>query len=105
MITCHEEHEHGTAGAAVACDRARQPSGYTLTNAEYHKRKAALTRARNSGDPKKIIATVRAARILFEQQGFPDSWPTWRIAVSDLTFHDDAAIRQAARAEEDAWTL
>lgn len=44
---CTAQHEHGTPGAAAHCDRERQPSGYTLTQEEFRKRKTALTRAIN----------------------------------------------------------
>lgn len=65
---------------------------------------AALTRAKHSGDPRKIITAVRGARLAFDRDGWPDQWPTWRIALNDLdTIRYDEATRAAVREENDKW--
>lgn len=78
---------------------------YDALNKVKRAQKAALTRAQHSSDPTRIIMAVRAARLAFEQHGFPDQWPTWKIAVDDLNWHNDPIIRTAARTESDAWNL
>lgn len=56
---------------------------YTLTQKEFVRLKSKLTRAVNSKDPKKIIATVDAAMRIFEEKGYPDSWHRWEAAKRD----------------------
>jgi hypothetical protein len=56
---------------------------YTLTNEELRKLKASLTRAKNSKDPKKVIATVNSTLARFEAVGFPDCWQDWERAKLD----------------------
>jgi hypothetical protein len=53
---------------------------------ELPKLKAALTRAKNSGDPKRVIETVDHAFKRFEEIGWPDQWATWNIAREDALF-------------------
>jgi hypothetical protein len=65
--------------------------------------KAALTRAKNTGDPFKIIAEVRRARLAFDIHGWPDQWPLWAIEVRDREFDADPLVRAAARDEADEW--
>jgi hypothetical protein len=80
-----------------------------ISNDEHRKLKTRLTRAVNGGDPYKILATVRAAREQFEREGFPDDWPRWRNAASDLEWnrldggYPDFEVQDAARQEEDCW--
>jgi hypothetical protein len=82
---------------------------YTLTQQEFRRHKANLTRAQNSGDPWKVLAAVKAAREQFQREGFPDNWNNWRNAASDLAFnrlndgYPDFDVQDAARAEEDRW--
>lgn len=45
--------------------------------------KAALTRARKTGDPNKVIACRNAAIRIFEEYGYPDCWQDWDRAVAD----------------------
>ena len=59
------------------------PVNYDAMKKEYPKLKAALTRAKNSKDPKKIIATVDLAFARFEEIGYPDAWSTWENAKRD----------------------
>lgn len=75
---------------------------YTLTRQEYSKAKAALTRARNSGDDGKLLDTVKAARHLFDRKGYPDNWSRWRNALEDLLW-GDRDCREDALAERDEW--
>ncbi len=76
---------------------------YEKLNQVKTKCKAALTRAENSGDPSKVIAAVKQARLAFNEYGWPDQWPIWAVAIRDLEFHDDRTISAAARAEADEW--
>jgi len=62
------------------------PSEYTLTQAELTKLRAALTRAKNSKDPQKVIRTCNAALARFEQVGYPDCWSNWQRAKDDAEF-------------------
>jgi hypothetical protein len=56
---------------------------YTLTEREFVILKARLTRAKNSGDPEKVIAETKHAFAIFEEKGYPDAWNNWRIAEED----------------------
>lgn len=56
---------------------------YTLTQAEFTKLKSKLTRAKNSKDPDKIIATVDEAMVIFADKGYPDNWHNWERAKED----------------------
>ena len=48
--------------------------------------KAALTRAKNSGDPEKILAAAQAALDEFEVEGWPDQWSLWQRAKDDAVY-------------------
>lgn len=51
---------------------------------QWTNQKSALTRAVNSGDPAKIIATTKKAVAQWEEKGYwPDAWHRWNIALSD----------------------
>ena len=77
---------------------------YVALNKAKRKHKSALTRARNSGDPYKVIAACGAARLDFEHTEFPDNWPTWTIALADVQTNEASReVWRAAQAEEDAW--
>lgn len=69
---------------------------YEAMNKSVRRHKAALTRAKNSGDPAKVIAAVDAAFAEWDQPGmaYPDSWHTWNIAKQDALF---AQARQDGR--------
>lgn len=56
---------------------------YTLTQAEFRKLKSKLTRAINSKDHDKIIATVDEAMSIFDDKGYPDDWNRWNRAKED----------------------
>ena len=58
---------------------------YALANKLHRKHKSALTRAKNTRDPHKVIAAVNAFYDEFEDAGLPltDDWHTWSIAKSD----------------------
>ena len=56
---------------------------YTLTPKEFRSMKAALTRAKNSKDPQKLLSTANAALARFEEVGFPDNWHMWQSAKDD----------------------
>lgn len=54
----------------------------------YRAQKAALTRAKNSGDPTKVTAEVdRFAReYRDEYKPLPDDWHRWNIAFNDAAY-------------------
>lgn len=50
------------------------------------KHKAALTRAKNSGDGGRVLRAVEAAVKEWNEIGaWPDNWATWNIALSDVS--------------------
>lgn len=57
-----------------------------ISQREYVRLKGRLTRAKNSADPRKVVAEVRYAVAIFNAEGWPDSWPNWRIALDDAAF-------------------
>lgn len=69
---------------------------YAALNAMVRRQRAALTRAINSQDLDKLVATVRAAVIEWNQPGamWPDDWSRWQRALDDaLPFHEHVDIR------------
>lgn len=58
---------------------------YKALNRMVRKHKAALTRAKNSGDPHKVIVACEAARDDFNAGIWPDNWPMWNIAYEHAT--------------------
>lgn len=63
------------------------PIDYAAMSREHPKLKAALTRAKNSGDPVKVLDAVEKAYDRFDAIGaWPDDWHTWNIALSDADF-------------------
>lgn len=56
-----------------------------VSNAEYSRQKSALTRAINSGDPDKVIATCRKTVGEWDGKAWPDDWHRWNIALGDAT--------------------
>ena len=77
--------------------RASLPKREYISNEEYRKQKAALTRAINSGDPRKVLATVEKTLAAWRTSVWPDDWSRWRNAL------DDAAT--AAKYKHDDWEL
>ncbi len=53
---------------------------------ELSRLKGALTRAKNSGVPSKIIDECDKAFARFDVIGWPDNWATWQIARDDAMF-------------------
>lgn len=45
--------------------------------------KSRLTRAKNTGDPHRVIAVCDEALGLFQDQGYPDCWHRWEAARDD----------------------
>lgn len=61
-----------------------RPINYALMSKEYPKLKSALTRAKNSNDPIKVLRAVERFLDLSAEVGcMPDDWATWRIALED----------------------
>jgi hypothetical protein len=56
---------------------------YTLTQAEFRTLKSRLTRARNSGDPEKVLNECAHAFAIFDEKGYPDDWHRWERASND----------------------
>ena len=60
---------------------------YDRMNREYPKLKAARTRARNSGDPLKVLAAVeRFVTVSDEVGAMPDDWSGWRNDLEDAFY-------------------
>lgn len=54
-----------------------------LTKQEFRNLKSALTRAKNSNDPYKLLSTASAALARFDEVGLPDNWHLWQCAKDD----------------------
>lgn len=59
---------------------------YDAMKKELPRLRAALTRAKNTNDPQKVIDTVDAAFARFDVIGFPDQWHAWQRAKDDAIF-------------------
>lgn len=59
---------------------------YETMNRNFPKQKAALTRAINSGDPEKVIATTRKTIAEWEAASgaWPDDFARWQRALDDI---------------------
>ena len=68
---------------------------YERMNKVYPKQKAALTRAIKSGDADRIISTVAAAVVEWDEIGaWPDGWHRWQNALDDaLPWNDRIDMR------------
>jgi hypothetical protein len=56
---------------------------YAALNKMVRRHRAALTRAKNSGSPEKVLAAVAEAYADFDATMWPDGWHTWEIAYRD----------------------
>lgn len=56
-----------------------------IDNKTFWNLKSRLTRAKNTKDPRKILAETQHALEIFERDGFPDAWHTWKIAAYDAS--------------------
>jgi len=54
-----------------------------ITNADFRRQKAALTRAINSGDPLKVLDTVEKTLKEWHGKAWPDDWSRWLRALED----------------------
>lgn len=59
------------------------PKREYISNAEFRKLKSALTRAKNSGDPERVLKAVEDAVEVFNAKIWPDDWAMWRVALED----------------------
>lgn len=90
------------ARARAATERrnaARVPVDYAALNKLVRQQKAALTRAKNTGDPEKVAEVVAAAVRAWNQPGcmWPDNWSLWERTLNDmLPFHQQVDIRELA---------
>jgi hypothetical protein len=57
-----------------------------ISNAEYRKQKAALTRAINSGEPRRVIIACERVVEAWRGKAWPDDWHRWNIALGDACF-------------------
>lgn len=71
------------------------PHDYKALNKMVRRHKSALTRAKNSGDPKRVIAACDSAFAEFDQTLWPDNWHLWNIARSDAEFELARSPRSA----------
>jgi hypothetical protein len=72
---------------------------YAALNTMIRRQRAALTRAKNSGDLDKLVATIRAAVNEWNQPGamWPDDWHRWQCALDDaLPWNQQVDIRDLA---------
>lgn len=71
----------------TAKEAARVKTDYDALNKMVRRQRAALTRAKNSGDPDKVVVVVAGAVREWNRPGmiWPDDWPTWRCALWDAT--------------------
>lgn len=78
-----------SALARSAARPAPRRIDYDRMNRVGPKHKAALTRARKTGDPEKIAQVCKAAVAEWEEIGaWPDNWAMWQSALSDaLPWH------------------
>ena len=67
------------------------PHDYTKLQAKFRKHKAALTRAKNSKDPDKIIAACDAFFADFGDDPLPDNWSLWQRAKDDAEHEKEMA--------------
>jgi hypothetical protein len=84
-------------------DAATPRVDYTALNRMVRRQRAALTRAKNSGDLDKLVVTVREAVIEWNQPGsmWPDDWSAWQRALDDaLPFHQRVDIRDVGKTQE-----
>lgn len=72
---------------------------YDALNKMVKRQKAALTRARNSGNPEKVIIACRDAVREWNKPGaiWPDNWSLWERTLNDmLPWHQQVDIRDLA---------
>ena len=61
------------------------PINYELANRQRRAQKSALTRAKNSGVPTKVLVVCRAAVNQWRAWGaWPDDWSNWQRALDDV---------------------
>lgn len=60
-----------------------------ITNAQYRAQKARLTKAKNSGDPKRVLEAVEKTLEEWDGKVWPDDWHRWNVALSDALFAYD----------------
>jgi hypothetical protein len=64
---------------------ARKPIDYARMQKEFPKQKAALTRARKTGDPEKVAAVCKAAVEVWNEIGaWPDDWALFQRTLDDV---------------------
>lgn len=74
---------------------ARTPVDYAALNRMVRRQRAALTRAKNTGDLDKLVRTIKTAVKEWDAPGsmWPDDWSRWQNALDDaLPFHQHVDI-------------
>ena len=77
-------HEHD--GDRTCETRRHRARDYKAVNQMVRRQRAALTRARNSGDPEQVILACRDALREWNTPGsmWPDDWGSWQRALDDV---------------------
>jgi hypothetical protein len=57
-----------------------------ITKADYRRQKSALTRAKNSGDPVKVLDAVEKTLDEWSGKAWPDDWTRWSVALYDAWY-------------------
>ena len=57
-----------------------------ISNEDFRRQKSALTRAKNSGDPMKVLRTVEKTLKEWQGHAWPDDWSMWRRALEDAAW-------------------
>jgi hypothetical protein len=70
---------------------AAEPRREYISNEDFRRQKSALTRAANSGDPRKVLACVEKTLKEWEGKVWPDDWARWRCALEDAAWAADRA--------------
>jgi hypothetical protein len=72
-----------------------------VTNADYRRQKSALTRAKNSGDPLKVLDAVEKVLDEWSGKAWPDDWSRWSVALYDAWAAYERQPWESARTVEE----
>lgn len=87
---------HARANARLA---ATPRTDYAALSRMVKRQRAALTRAKNSGDPEKVVLACRNAVREWNAPGaiWPDDWAAWQRALDDvLPWHEHVELADLA---------
>jgi hypothetical protein len=80
--------------------QASLPRREYITNEEFRRLKSNLTRAKNSGDPARVLRTVEQAVEVFNTKIWPDDWAMWRVALEDAAWAAEIKAREVLDPDE-----